>query len=57
MRFYNHGEIEFNASVFEMWPFYEWFNIGLKWHETRCCRGVFVMWPITDGFMEALHDC
>jgi len=30
MRFYNHGEIEFNASVFEMWPFYEWFNIGLK---------------------------
>jgi len=52
-RFYNDGETEFYESVFEMWPFYEWFNIGFKWRKTRCCRGAFVMWPIIDGFMEA----
>ena len=30
MRFYNDDETEFNESVFAMWPFYEWFNVGLK---------------------------
>jgi len=57
MRFYNDDETEFNESVFAMWPFYEWFNVGLKWCGTRCCRGAFLMWPIIDGFLEALYDC